>query len=76
MSQKILPSTHTVKPVYNDQPRDPKLWPSFTSGRCSEVGRFILLRPKLRLENGGRCRQVVVSSNLTVQKDDNLQHNF
>jgi hypothetical protein len=54
MSQKILPSTHTIKPVYNDQPRDPKLWPSFTSGRCSEAGRFILLRPKLRLENGGR----------------------
>ncbi len=28
---------YTVKPVYNDHPRDPKYWPLLTGGRCSEV---------------------------------------
>jgi hypothetical protein len=29
--------TSTVKPEYNDHPRDPEMWPLLTCGRCSEV---------------------------------------
>ncbi len=49
----------TVKPVYNGHPRDPKFvavddtWSLFG-------GRFLSLRLKFGLQNGGRCRQVVV----------------
>jgi hypothetical protein len=28
---------NTVKPEYNDNPRDPKIVPLLTGGRCSEV---------------------------------------
>jgi hypothetical protein len=48
----------TVKPVYNDHPRDPKFvvvvdrWLLFR-------GRFMSYRPKLGLQNSGRCKQVV-----------------
>ncbi len=50
---------------YNDQPRNPKFvavvdrWSLFR-------GRLMFKRPRLGLLNGGRCRQVVVSSGLTL----------
>ncbi len=48
----------TVKPVYNDHPRDHKFvavvdrWPLFR-------GRFMLSIPRMGLQNGGRCKIVV-----------------
>ncbi len=62
---------NTVKPVWNDHPQDPKFvavvdrWSLFR-------GWSLLKRPKLELQNGGRCRQVgrysevVVGSGLNV----------
>ncbi len=58
-----------VKLVYNDHPRNPKF--VAVVKRCSLLrvrGHFMLLKKlKWRRRNGGRCRQVVVSSDLTVQ---------
>ncbi len=57
-SNIVEESLYTVKPVYNDHPRDPKFvavvdrWSLFR-------GRFMLWSLKLGLQNGGRCRQVV-----------------
>ncbi len=51
---------NTVKPVYNDQPRDPKFgavvdrWSLFRGG-------FYLKKLKLKLQNSGCCRQVIVN---------------
>jgi len=28
---------NTIKPVYNEHPRDHKMWPLSTGGRCSEA---------------------------------------
>ncbi len=52
----------TVKLVYKDHPRDPKFaavvdsWPIVVQRYLY----FIKTRLKLRLQNGGRCRQVVI----------------
>ncbi len=51
----------TVKLVYNNHPRIPVVnrWSLF-------MGKFMLWRLKTGLQNGGCCRLVVVSSDLTV----------
>ncbi len=54
-------SKNTVKQLYNDYPRDPKL--VAVVDRWSFFKGIFMLR---RLQNGGRCRQVVVNSGLTV----------
>jgi hypothetical protein len=56
--RRAIFTSNTVKPVYNDHPRDPKFvvvvdrWSLFR-------GRFMLWSLKLGIQNGGRCRQVV-----------------
>ncbi len=61
--KKKIPNT--VKPEYNDHPRDLK-----NCGRCCQVvvvQRFLCtLIVKLGPENSGLCKQVVVNSGLTV----------
>ncbi len=51
--------------MYNDHPRDPKFVAVVYMSSLFR-GRFMLCRPKLGLKNDGYCRQVVVSSGLTV----------
>ena len=64
-----------VKPVYNDHPRDPEFvavvdrWPLFR-------GSFMLCKLKLGLQNAVRCRQVVVSSGLTVYIAKGVRKSF
>jgi hypothetical protein len=60
----ILRSYQLIATAYS-QPRDPKFvavvewWSLFT-------GKYMLYRLKLGLQNGGRFRQVVVHSGLTL----------
>ncbi len=57
----------TIKPVYNDHHRDPKIvviadrWPLLGAHLCNKK---LQMEPK----NGGRYKQVVVSSGLTVPR--------
>ncbi len=62
------PATFGIyKPVYNAHPRDPKIvavvdmWSLFR-------GTFMLETRKVGPQNSGHCKQVVVSSGLTVRK--------
>ena len=61
-----FPKCNTVKPVYNDHPRDPKVvtvvdrWSLFR-------GSFMLWKLKMVPQSGGRYSEVVISSGLTVQ---------
>jgi len=56
----LLENSCTVKPVYNDHPRDPEFvvvvdrWPLIR-------GSFMLYNLKLGLQNTGRYSEVVVS---------------
>jgi hypothetical protein len=62
---KLILFGNTIKPEYNDHPRDPKIvvfvdrWSLFR-------GSIVLLMWKTGRQDSGRCKQVVVSSVLTV----------
>ncbi len=55
----------TVKPEFNDYPRDPKIV-VFVDRWSLFGGNYVLYMWKTRHENRSRCRQMVVSSGLTV----------
>ena len=50
---------YTVKPVYNEHPREPKFVAVFDWWLLFR-GSFVLLKVKMGPQNGGRCRQVFV----------------
>ncbi len=56
---------NTVKPEYNDHPRGPEFVTVVDRWSCSEV-TLCYKNLILELQNGGRYRQVVVSSGLTI----------
>ncbi len=63
--KKLHNKMNTVKPVYNNQSRDPKIM-AVVYRRSLFRGSFVLFMWKKGLHYSGRSRQVVVSSGLTV----------
>ncbi len=65
---------HTVKPVYNDHPRDPKLWPLLTGCCCSKVAlchKTWKWDPKML--TCGRYLDLIVYSSLTVYRKKHIK---